>query len=103
MFGRKPCSAQHVEQRGYGTCFRRLRWIFQTEHLAVVVVGEGFGVPGPADNGPQALLGRIGCHVVLKLVKESASRGLVGRALVEDAANVPCKRNIAQEMSLKKP
>src|SRR5947209_1461755 len=81
----------------------RLRWIVQTEHLAVVVVGEGFGIPGPAHNGPQALLGPIGCHVVLELIIESASGRLVGRTFVEDAANMRCEWDIAQEMPLKKP
>src|ERR1700722_1941064 len=46
--------------------------VFQTEGLAIVVVGEHLRVAAPADDGAQRLLGSILGHVVLKLVEEAA-------------------------------
>src|SRR5262249_24311696 len=46
--------------------------IFQAEHLAVGVIGEGLAIAGPTDHGPQALLGGFCRHVVFELVEKPA-------------------------------
>ena len=76
--------------------------IFQAEHLAVGVIGEGLAIAGPTDDGPQALLSGFCRHVVFELVEKPAPGRLMARTLIENAADVCGQRNVAQKVALER-
>src|ERR1051326_8721512 len=66
--------------------------IVQTEHAALLVVGEELAVARERDHGAQRLLGPVFRHVILELVAEAARRRAVAGALVEKTGDVGGER-----------
>src|SRR5580765_6888118 len=79
----------------------RLRRILETEHGSLIVVREGFCVPGPTDDSAQRLLGRCVVHVVLELVEEAALASDVRWPFIEHASNMRGQRYITQKLPRK--
>jgi hypothetical protein len=73
-----------------------LRGVLQAEHLTAVVVGEQLGIPTPADDGLEGLLGRFLGHVILELVEKAALGRPVTCSLVQDATDVGGQGDIVQ-------
>ena len=79
---------------GRGRLFR----LGQRQHAGIVVVFEDLGEAAPVDHLVEHAVGLLVAEIVLEFLKEAALGGAVSGALVEDAADVAGKRDVAQKM-----
>ena len=86
----------------------RLKWTLgpcfaDAECLAIVIVGEEFGIAAPADDGAQSLLRVARVQMIFELGLEPYSGCEMALAFIEDMADMRCERDKLDQMLAEQP